>query len=74
MAYYKNSANLTSSSLDIYDKEWEPGQAVVYKGIHKCKGCEKEVTVNEQFPPQNHHQHSLLQGQIRWKLIVWARA
>jgi hypothetical protein len=27
---------------------------------------------SRQFPPQNHHQHNGSQGQIRWRLIVYA--
>jgi hypothetical protein len=37
-------------------------------------GCQREVASNEHepLPPQNHHQHSVAQGSIRWKLIVYA--
>jgi hypothetical protein len=37
-------------------------------------GCGRE-DVSEKgkpFPPQNHHQHTLAQGLIRWRLIVYS--
>jgi hypothetical protein len=45
-----------------------------HSGIYKCTGCGHEIVAEQdrQFPPQNHHQHPVSQGKIRWKLIVFA--
>ena len=58
-------------------KEWwtntySAGDKVPVSGIYKCKGCKKEITSNKNdpFPPENHHQHTALAGEIEWKLIV----
>lgn len=49
-----------------------PGNSVPVSGIYRCTGCKKEITSNEgdPFPPQNHHQHTSAQGNVRWKLNV----
>lgn len=59
------------------EKEWwkrvyGPADTVPVSGIYRCIGCKKEVTSNadDPFPPQNHHQHTREQGEIRWKLNV----
>lgn len=74
MAWYKKAANLTLSKSNgsHWTDEYSPGEMVPYSGIYRCIGCKKEVTSNadEPFPPQNHHQHTVSEGPIRWKLIV----
>ena len=57
---------------DWWKKDYGPAETVPTSGIYRCLGCKKEVTSNEgdPFPPQNHHQHSVAQGRIRWKLNV----
>jgi hypothetical protein len=63
---------MTSAEID---KTYSPGQIVPHSGIYSCTGCDKEIAANhgDPFPPQNHHQHTLLSGAIRWKLIVWTK-
>lgn len=70
---------IADSVLDKSDgqKEWwtrayEPGEKVAVSGIYRCLGCKKEITSNagDPFPPQNHHQHTTVQGRIRWKLNI----
>jgi len=74
MAWYKDSKNLVQSTSDHshWKSDYGPGAEVPLSGIYKCVGCKKEITSNkgDPFPPQNHHQHSMAQGLIRWKLIV----
>lgn len=72
MALYQDIRNVSQFSNDMFDKDWRPGQSPTFHGIYKCRGCGKEAAVNEKIPPQNHHQHSLNQGPIIWRLIVWA--
>lgn len=74
MAWYIDSSTLTKSTGEPawWSKEYTPSEKVPTSGIYKCLGCKKEVTCNEGdgFPPQNHHQHTVLQGAIKWKLNV----
>ena len=58
----------------VFDTEYKPGETCEYEGIYKCTGCGKEVTIagGKTLPPQNHHQHSPGQGDIRWQLFVYA--
>jgi hypothetical protein len=74
MAYYKDGSKLTQFNDDMFDKDWHPGQVPIFHGIFRCTGCGKEAAVNERIPPQNHHQHSVLQGPIVWRLVVWAHS
>lgn len=55
-----------------WTKTYNPSDEVPVSGIYKCLGCKKEITSNrgDKFPPQNHHQHTSTQGEIRWKLNV----
>jgi len=50
----------------VFDTEYKPGE---------CTGCGKEVTIacGKTIPPQNHHQHTPAQGNIRWQLFVYAQ-
>lgn len=53
---------------------YTPGKKVPVSGIYRCLGCKREIAANQNdpFPPQNHHQHELNKGDIRWKLNVRA--
>jgi hypothetical protein len=74
MAWFITSSQLKESSGEgeWWKKVHAPAETVPLSGIYKCTGCKKEVTSNagDKFPPQNHHQHSQTQGQIRWQLNV----
>ena len=74
MALYKNAQYVTSTTDVNFDKEHAPGTTVPYSAIYKCMGCGREIVSEENriFPPQNHHQHTVAQGKIRWKMIVYA--
>lgn len=74
MAIYKYAEFLQKSNEAVYDSIYKPGQAAPYSGIYRCEGCGREVASNEgePLPPQNHHQHSLHQGAVRWRLVVYA--
>jgi hypothetical protein len=74
MSWYTGASHL---KLATADKSWwttiyHPGDPVPRSGIYRCLGCNREIAANEgdPFPPQNHHQHSIAQGKIRWKLNV----
>ena len=74
MALYKNAGNLGQSQDAVFDGIHHPGQATPRSGIYRCSGCGREIVSEENrpLPPQNHHQHTVAQGAIRWQLIVYA--
>lgn len=75
MALYKNSKFLKTSNSDAFDALLSPGTKCPNSGIYKCSGCGKEAACNKSdpLPPQNHHQHDMVQGKIQWQLIVYAQ-
>jgi hypothetical protein len=74
MAAYKYAALLRLNLTNVFDRLYPPGTRVPYSGIYRCRGCGREVASNESepLPPQNHHQHTIRQGLIRWRLVVYA--
>ncbi len=72
MAHYKYPQTLESSSDTAFDGLHSPGQTPPYSGIYRCAGCGHEIVAEKSrsFPPQNHPQHAIFQGEIRWQLIV----
>jgi hypothetical protein len=74
MAIYKYNVFLTRSDEAIFDDAFPPGAATPHSGIYRCEGCGREIVSeqNNPFPPQNHHQHNATQGDIQWRLIVYA--
>ncbi len=74
MAMYKDGSFLTHSLDGVFDGDNHPGSTAPRSGIYRCMGCGREITSEEShpLPPQNHHQHGVGQGAIRWRLIVYA--
>jgi len=74
MALYKDIAYLAKSEDATFDAIHKPGQTPPHSGIYRCMGCGREVVAEQgrQLPPQNHHQHTTQQGEVRWKMIVFA--
>lgn len=74
MALYKYGQYITKSEDASFDAIHKPGQAPPHSGIYRCLGCGREVVAeqNRQLPPQNHHQHTTEQGDVRWQMIVYA--
>ena len=72
MATYKDGKYLTQLNHAAFDTITPVGHTAPYSGIYRCEGCGHEIvsTYGHVLPPQNHPQHSPLQGQIRWRLIV----
>jgi hypothetical protein len=71
-ALYKYEKFLSKSEHGAFDMIHEAGAVTPYSGIYRCEGCGHcVVSVSPHpLPPQNHHQHTALQGRIRWRLIV----
>ena len=74
MASYKYSTYVGADLSEAFDAEHGPGTPTPFSGIYRCMGCGREdvSTHLHPLPPQNHHQHSVAQGKIRWRLVVWA--
>jgi len=74
MALYKYQQYLAKSDSEAFDQIHSPGSTVPHSGIYRCQGCGREIASNkgDPFPPQNHHQHHISQGVIRWRLAVYS--
>ena len=72
MPFYRDINHLHLGYGTAFDHVLNPGFRAQHSGIYRCEGCGREVssTAGHTLPPQNHHQHSYLQGTIRWKLVV----
>ncbi|MCI0152436.1 protein L [Paraburkholderia sediminicola] len=72
MANFKYQEFLTKSNNSAFDTISEPGHTAPHSGIYRCEGCGENAvsTRGHTLPPQNHHQHTAAQGQIRWRLIA----
>lgn len=72
MALYKYSQFLEKSDHAAFDQLQDPGTPAAYPGIYRCQVCGHEIAIaaGHVLPPQNHHQHSPIQGPIQWRLAV----
>ena len=72
MAQFKYSQILEQNDNSAFDVLHVPGAITPYSGIYRCAVCGKEdvSTCGHPLPPQNHHQHRIGAGPIRWQLIV----
>jgi hypothetical protein len=72
MALYKYQQVLSLADHPEFDTFYHPGGITAWSGIYRCEGCGREIvhTTGKPLPPQNHHQHAVAQGTIRWRLIV----
>jgi len=72
MALYKYTTYLSTMDHEQFDAIYGPSDTTAWSGIYRCEGCGREVvhTTGKQLPPQNHHQHQIDQGTIRWRLVV----
>jgi hypothetical protein len=77
MAYYKYQVFLVQQQGSEFDVAHAPNGPTPISGIYRCEGCGLSATFvkDKNMPPQNHHQHTTAQGEIRWRLVVkshWA--
>lgn len=72
MAQFKYLHLLTNLPDPKFDPAHESGAITPHSGIYKCQGCGTEIvsTAGDPLPPLSHHQHSLNQGGVAWRLIV----
>jgi hypothetical protein len=75
MAHYRYLHFLSHSSDSKFESAHPPGATTPHTGIYKCQGCGNEVIshAGDPLPPATHHQHSLTQEGIAWRLIVAAK-
>jgi hypothetical protein len=74
MAAYRYSEYLEQIKSDAFNTVYNPGTATPFSGIYRCLGCNREAVSeeNKPLPPQNHHTHTTAQGDIRWRMTVFA--
>jgi hypothetical protein len=74
MAQYKYFHYVDNVCEPRFDPAHPPGAVTPHSGIYKCQGCGAEVisSAGDPLPPSTHHQHSLAQGAMAWRLIVAA--
>jgi hypothetical protein len=72
MALYQNGSELTHEINARFDTQHPPGTKAPWSGIYMCTNCRDEAACNhgDPLPPQNHRQHSVTKGPIRWVLLV----
>ena len=72
VALYKYGQTLSQSQDEAFDSEHEPGAVTPLSGIYRCTNCGEEVAspVGTPLPPHNHRPHDILQGRVRWQLLV----
>ena len=71
-ALYKHSTYLGQSQDQAFDTITPVAKPAPHSGIYRCVGCGHMIssTKGNTLPPQNHPQHTVAQGAIRWQLIV----
>ena len=75
MALYKYPQVLELLNDPIFDQLYVPSATTPLSGIYRCQACGREITSVKSYPlpPQNHHQHTVTQGPIQWRLVVTHR-
>lgn len=75
MVLYKYAKFLTATEYAVFDVLEHPGSPTPHSGVYRCEVCGREVASNEGelLPADNHHQHAPNQGEIRWRLAVYAQ-
>jgi hypothetical protein len=73
MALYKHGNLLAQTNDQAFDVTYSPGTPAPYPGIYRCTSCGDEIAIasGHTLPPQNHHQHNLLNSPIQWQLLVY---
>lgn len=78
MAIVKDPSRLFDGYSNLFPNMFtevhRPGEPAPHAGVYYCLGCGREIGTAQghPLPPQIHHAHSLVQGEIRWQLLVYA--
>ena len=75
MALFKDSLHVKKSDDNAFDSLQNPGSITPLSAIYRCAACGREIVSeqNKPLPPQNHHQHAVGAGAIRWQMLVYAQ-
>lgn len=71
--FYQDTSHVLHTTDARFDVIHKPGDHAASAGVYRCEGCGNTIysEMGNPLPPQNHHQHTLDQGSIRWRLLVW---
>ncbi len=74
MALYKALMYIGHTQDVSFDKMHGAGATAPLSGIYRCMGCGREVVseAGKMLPLRDHHEHAPQQGNIVWRLVVWA--
>jgi hypothetical protein len=72
MPFYNEAKYLHHETGTAYNQLYAPGTETPISGVYRCEGCGASAvsTKGHPLPPQNHHQHQVGQGNVRWRLVV----
>ena len=72
MAIFGNANHLRFGDGPAFNHTYSPAAPVPLSGIYRCDGCGREIAANrgDPLPPQNHHQHPLYAGPVKWRPLV----
>ena len=75
MALFKDPDRFTRSKDSGFDQMHTAGETTPFSGIYRCEGCGHEIVSQEYapLPCEQSHLHATNEGQIRWRLIVFAQ-
>jgi hypothetical protein len=63
---------LSSSEDLVFDHDHQPGQRAKLSGIYRCAACGRETVVREGDAFSDDHSHTVTEGPVRWRLLVYA--
>jgi hypothetical protein len=72
MASYKYRHLLSTSEDLVFDHDHPPGERAKLSGIYRCAACGREAVVKEADAFPSDHSHTVTEGPVRWRLLVYA--
>ncbi|GAC1332480.1 MAG: hypothetical protein NVSMB26_12180 [Beijerinckiaceae bacterium] len=72
MATYKYHHLLSTSEDLAFDNDHRPGDEALLSGIYRCPACGRETVIEEGGTFPSNHDHTVLQGPVRWRLLIYA--
>jgi hypothetical protein len=72
MVSYKYRHLLSASEDLVLDHDHQPGQRAKLSGIYRCAACGRETVVREGDAFSDDHSHTVTEGPVRWRLLVYA--
>ena len=72
MAAYKYRHLLSASEDLAFDHDHQVGERAKLSGIYRCAACGRETLVREGEAFPEDHSHAVIEGPVRWRLLVYA--